>query len=114
MIGARNNPLVGPEELSFQAPSLHYPLRRVPQLGSVLIRAIDVGRHPIAGARIDGFAPDGGVLGGDSDSEGYCEVKNLISGRYRLSVRGRGDAVGRGVCFVNPGLLTEIEVIVRD
>jgi len=114
LIGAQNNPLIGPEDLSFQAPSLHYPLRRVPQLGSVLVHALDVGRHPIAGARVDGFAPDGGVLGGDADSEGYCEVKNLVPGRYRLSVRGRGDAVGRGVCFINPGLQTEIEVILRD
>jgi hypothetical protein len=80
----------------------------------VLVHTVDTDRFPIAGARVDGFAPDGGILGGDSDSEGYCEVQNLVPGRYRLSVRGAGDAVGRGVCFINPGLQTEIEVILRD
>jgi len=114
LIGARNNPLVGPEDLAFQAPSLHYPLRRVPELGSLMVRVVDIDRRPIVGARVDGFAPDGGVLGGDSDSGGYCEVKNLVPGRYRLSVRGRGDAVGRAVCIVNSGTQAEIEVIVRD
>ena len=114
VIGARHNPLVGPEDLSFQAPSLHYPLRRVPELGSVLVHAVDTDRFPIAGARVDGFALDGGVLGGDSDSEGYCEVRNLVPGRYRLSVRGAGNAVGRGVCFVNAGEQAEIEIILRD
>lgn len=114
VIGARHNPLVGPEDLSFQAPSLHYPLRRVPELGSVLVRAIDKQRLPIAGARVDGFAPDGGILGGDCDAQGACIVRNLVPGRYRLSVRGTGDAVGRGVCFVRAGEQAEIEVIVRD
>jgi hypothetical protein len=114
LIGARNNPLVGPEDLAFQAPSLHYPLRRVPKLGSVMVRVVDVNRRPIVGARVDGFAPDGGILSGDSDSGGYCEVKNLVPGRYRLSVRGQGDAVGRAVCIVTSGAQAEIEVIVRD
>ena len=114
VMGARNNPLVGPEDLAFQAPSLHYPPRRVPKLGSVMLRAVDVNRRPIVGARVDGFAPDGGVMGGDSDSGGYCEVKNLVPGRYRLTVRGQGDAVGRAVCIVAPGARAEIEVIVRD
>ena len=114
VIGARHNPLVGPEDLSFQAPSLHYPLRRVPELGSVLVHTVNTDRFPIAGARVDGFAPDGGIIRGDSDSEGYCEVQNLVPGRYRLSVRGAGDAVGRGVCFVKAGEQAEIEIIIRD
>jgi len=114
LIGARHNPLVGPEDLAFKAPSLHYPPRRIPELGSVLVHTIDKDRFPIAGARVDGFAEDGGILGGDSDSEGYCEVRNLVPGRYRLSVRGMGDAVGRGICFVNAGEQAEIEIIIRD
>jgi len=114
VIGARHNPLVGPEDLAFKAPSLHYPVRRVPELGSVRVRAVDTNRFPIAGAHIDGFAPGGGILGGDSDSEGYCVVKSLVPGRYRLSIRGAGDAVGRGSCFVNAGEQAEIEIIVRD
>jgi len=114
VIGARHNPFVGPEDLSFQAPSLHYPLRRVPELGSVLVHTVNTDRFPIAGAHVDGFAPDGGIIRGDSDSEGYCEVQNLVPGRYRLSVRGDGDAVGRGVCFVNAGEQAEIEIIIRD
>lgn len=114
VIGARHNPLVGPEDLSFQAPSLHYPLRRVPELGSVRVRAVDSSHFPIAGARVDGFAPDGGVLAGESGSEGYCVVGNLVPGRYRLSVRGVGDSVGRGTCTVSAGQQTELEIIVRD
>ena len=114
VIGARHNPLVGPEDLSFQAPSLHYPLRRVPELGSVRVRAVDSSHFPIAGARVDGFAPDGGVLAGESGSEGYCVVGNLVPGRYRLSVRGVGDSVGRGTCTVSAGQQTELEIIIRD
>ena len=41
-------------------------------------------------------------------------VRNLVPGRYRLSVRGAGNAVGRGVCFVNAGEQAEIEIILRD
>jgi hypothetical protein len=114
LIGARHNPLIGPEDLSFQAPSLHYPLRLVPELGSVLVRAIDSRGSPIPGAKVDGFAPDGGLLAGQANSEGECTVTNLVPGRYRLSVRGTGDAVGRGICFIQPGEQAEIEVIVRD
>lgn len=112
--GARNNPLIGPEDLSFQAPSLHYPVRRVPELGSVLVRVVDVNRSPIVGAQVDGFAPRGGIMSGESDSEGLCEVSNLVPGRYRLSIRGNGDSAGRAVCVVASGARTEIEVIVRD
>jgi len=114
VIGARHNPLVGPEELSFRAPSLHYPVRRVPELGSARVRAVNQGGLPLRDARVDGFAPDGGVLGGVSDSGGYCVVDNLVPGRYSLSVRGAGDAVGRGVCFVTAGEQAEIEITVRD
>ena len=82
-----------------------------PQYGHLSGRALD---EMIAGARVDGFAPDGGILGGDCDAQGACIVRNLVPGRYRLSVRGTGDAVGRGVCFVRAGEQAEIEVIVRD
>ena len=112
--GARNNPLIGPEDVLFQAPSLHYPTRRLPKLGGVLVRVVDVNRRPIVGAKVDGFAPRGGVMSGESDSEGLCEVGNLVPGRYRLSVRGQGDSVGRAVCVVASGARTELEVIVRD
>ena len=50
LIGARNNPLIGPEDVLFQAPSLHYATRRVPKLGSMLVRVVDVNRAPIVGA----------------------------------------------------------------
>ena len=114
LIGARQNPLVGPEEFSFQAPSLHYPVRRVPKLGSARIHAVDKTGAALVGIRVDGFAPDGGILGGLSDSDGFCLVNNLVPGRYRLSLRGVGDAAGQGVCFVNAGERVEIEIILRD
>ncbi len=114
LIGARQNPLVGPEELSFSAPSLHYPVRRVPELGSARVRAVDRSGLPLSGIRVDGFAPDGGILGGTSDGEGYCIVGNLVPGRYRLSLQGSGGSTGQGVCFVSAGERVEIEVTVRD
>jgi hypothetical protein len=113
LIGAQQNPLVGPEELSFSAPSLHYPVRRVPELGSARVRAVDRSGLPLSGVRVDGFAPDGGILGGTSDGDGYCLVNNLVAGRYRLSLQGSGGAVGQGVCFVSAGEQVEIEVTIR-
>lgn len=112
-IGARQNPLIGPEELSFSAPSLHYPVRRVPALGSARVRAVDRSGLPLGGVRVDGFAPDGGILGGTSDGDGYCLVNNLVPGRYRLSLQGSGGAVGQGVCFVSAGEQVEIEITIR-
>ena len=114
LIGARQNPLVGPEDLSFSAPSLHYPVRRVPKLGSARVRAVDRNGLPLSGVRVDGFAPDGGILKGTSDGEGYCLVSNLVPGRYRLSLQGSSGSTGQGVCFVNAGERVEIEVIIRD
>ena len=112
-IGAQQNPLIGPELLSFSAPSLHYPVRRVPELGSARVHAVDRNGLGLSGVRVDGFAPDGGSLGGMSDSDGYCLVNNLVPGRYRLSLRGIGSSTGQGVCFVSAGEQVEIEVIVR-
>ena len=112
-IGAQQNPLIGPESLSFSAPSLHYPVRRVPELGSARVHAVDQNGLGLSGVRVDGFAPDGGTLGGTSDSDGYCLVNNLVPGRYRLSLQGIGGSVGQGVCFVSAGEQVEIEVVVR-
>ena len=113
LIGAQQNPLIGPEELSFSAPSLHYPVRRVPELGSARVRAVDRSGLSVSGVRVDGFAPDGGILGGTSDGDGYCLVNNLVPGRYRLSLQESGGAVGQGVCFVSAGEQVEIEVTIR-
>ena len=113
LIGAQQNPLIGPEELSFSAPSLHYPVRRVPELGSARVHAVDRSGLSLSGVRVDGFAPDGGVLGGTSDGDGYCLVHNLVPGRYRLSLQGSGGAVGQGVCFVSAGERVEIEITIR-
>lgn len=85
--GGVTHPLIPPGDLSFRAPSMRYPPRRLPPLGSLVVYTIDPEGNPIGNANLQGFSPSGGVIETASDAFGLARIANLRPGRYRLAAR---------------------------
>lgn len=115
--GGVSHPLVPAEALSFRAPSMRYPPRRMPALGTLIVRTIDPAFTPIGGATVHGYSPEGGLVETETDELGVARVRSLRPGRYTLAARiADPSREGRVSIEVHAGFENEtfIALVARD
>lgn len=113
-LGSTNRPLVPPLELSFRAPSLRVPVREVPPLGTLVVRAVDPLGYPLAGVTVQGYGSEGGTIDTVTDDLGTARVLSLPPGRYRLRLRHEDGREARAEAQVAGGEEKELYVALKE
>lgn len=83
--GHRRSPVIPAEEVIFSAPSMTYPDRSLPELGTLDLLVLDPYDLPVPAIRIEGSGSAGGYLEVETDAEGRATARLLPPGRYRVS-----------------------------
>ena len=115
VFGRPDSPLLPPETLAFQAPSMRFPTRTLPNSASLTVRVVDVALRPLTGARISGTAPMGSAVDTTSDDRGVARARWLLPGRYRIDGRSAEGLLEGSVAFdLAAGKDVELDLILRD
>lgn len=85
VFGPPTSPLAPDRELSFRAPSLHFPNTTIPVTGTVVFMVQELDGRPVPDARLRGFGSEGGVVDTVSGYDGWVTVRFLPPGRYRVN-----------------------------
>lgn len=88
--GPPHAPLAPSSELSFRAPSMSFPQRRIPVLLTLELRTLDENGFALPGAHVSGYGPAGGQIELVTDEEGRGLARFLPPGRYQIAARHEG------------------------
>lgn len=88
--GPPHAPLAPAGELSFRAPSMNFPPRRIPLLADLEVLTFNELWQPLAGAHVSGYGSNGGQLELVTDDQGRGLARFLPPGRYRIAARHEG------------------------
>jgi hypothetical protein len=83
-LGSPDAPLLKPDSLSFKAPSLHFPTRRLPETGTLRVSTVDASGRALMDVEVSGFSSSGGAVRATTDARGTATVRYLLPGKYRL------------------------------
>ena len=114
LFGRPDSPLLPPQLLAFQAPSMRFPTRTLPPTGTLEIAAFDVRQRPIAGARISGSAAKGGAIDTETDATGAVRIRYLAPGEYRIDARTAEGLRGSSVVALADGREAAVRILLRD
>ena len=82
--GEAFNPLLKPEKLTFVAPAMYLPTRKLIGISEVTIEVFDFAGNPIPDVSITGAGSNGGTLDHFTDASGRCRLTGMPVGHYRL------------------------------
>jgi hypothetical protein len=111
--GAVEAPLLPFDELSFRAPSMHFPLRELPPTAALWIYTVDTAGHRVGGVKVQGFGSAGGRIRGTTDGDGALLVRYLPPGHFNLSARDDAGRRGKMVADLELGPAQELNIPVR-
>ena len=114
LFGRPDSPLLPPQSLVFQAPSMRFPTRTLPPSATLVVTVVDPGLHPIAGARISGSAAGGGAVDTSTDASGSVRVRFLPPGTYRIDARTELGLRGGGAVALAGGKDGTLRIVLRD
>jgi hypothetical protein len=86
-IGPPDAPLLKPDALSFKAPSLRFPVRQLPETGTLRVTTLDESGRALPDTEVTGISNSGGALRVKTDGRGTAAVRYLLPGRYRLEAK---------------------------
>jgi hypothetical protein len=113
--GRPDSPLLPPQSLLFQAPSLRFPTRTLPPSVSIEVSVVDILQRPVPGARVSGSAPEGGAIDTRCDGNGIARIRFVPPGNYRIDAHGDGAFRGSAVIVLSAGQPeAKVRIIVRD
>lgn len=114
-IGSPEAPLAPAIEISFRAPSLRVPERKLPALGGLDLTIVDEGDgYPrAAGARVWGALSVGGAFDVLSDETGRVQLRHLLPGPWRVEASLDSRASGSVELEVAPERVTAAQLKLR-
>jgi hypothetical protein len=114
LFGRPDSPLLPPQSLAFQAPSMRFPTRTLPPSAALDVTVVDARLRPVAGARISGSAAGGGAVDTSTDASGTARVRFLPPGTYRIDARTDLGLRGSGTVALAGGKDGALRIVLRD
>jgi len=114
LFGRPDSPLLPPQSLVFQAPSMRFPTRTLPPLATLDVTVFDADLRPVAGARISGSAAGGGAVDTSTNASGSARLGFLPPGTYRIDARTELGLRGSAVVALAGGKAGAVRIVVRD
>ncbi len=114
LFGRPDSPLLPPQLLAFQAPSMRFPTRTLPPTGTLEIAVLDMRLRPISGARLSGSAAKGGAIDTATDANGAARVRYLAPGEYRIDASTAEGLHGSSVVALADGQDAPVRILLRD
>lgn len=108
--GRPEAPLLPPDSLAFQAPSMTVPERKLPATMTVTVWTRDENGTPVPDVPVSGFSAHSGVIDVRTGREGFATVRYLTEGRYRLHARHEDGRSGTATVNVRPGETAMVEI----
>jgi hypothetical protein len=112
--GRPDSPLLPPQLLAFQAPSMRFPTRTLPPTGTLDVSVLDVRQRPIANAMLSGSASKGGAIDTQTDANGTARIRYLAPGEYRIDARTTDGLRGSTAVALGEGQEAPVRIVLRD
>lgn len=105
--GSTEGPLLPPESILFQAPSLRVPTREIEHDGVLVVRVTDEEGTPLSDVHVRGWGSAGGMLDARTDTAGETKTRFLPAGKFKLFAT-LDTQTARAAANVSAGTTTEV------